>query len=274
MVSESPDSNGIDGVPEGNRVLHGDVNDGRYAPCSDARWCEHGDLTIVLSLRTGLYTSLTGLAAAVWSQICSGMPVRAAAEMSDADVADTNDAFRTSDLIHHFESLALIRRIDERAPLMEVPEHERPTDVFGVAAAGQNEAIRARVPSVISCCVGLALLRLTLRLFGLWRVLRLVRRIGGDQRAGALDGAYLRTLLRRTRIARAISPVPTACLEQALFVLCVLRRLGARPRLRIGVHPYPFSAHAWIEHDGEPVVESREELLRFRPFQPIDPALL
>jgi hypothetical protein len=36
--------------------------------------------------------------------------------------------------------------------------------------------------------------------------------------------------------------------------------------LRLGVQPYPFSAHAWVELDGEPVGDSPDSIALFRPL--------
>lgn len=243
------------------------MNEGRYAPSRDVLWCEHGDLTIVLSLRTSVYTSLTGPAAVVWARICTGQPL---SPPGTSDVYSNRD-FQTADLLSHLESLSLIQRGDG-GPRQE---DERERESAGVRLLAEIAKLRfVRVPSVAACCLWLGALRLALWSLGLWRVLHLVRRVGASGEMGTLTEEDVQMLLRRTKVARAICPVRTACLEQALFILCVLCRFGASPCLRIGVHPYPFAAHAWVEQDGVPLVDSREDLLRFRPFPPIDPSRL
>lgn len=55
-----------------------------------------------------------------------------------------------------------------------------------------------------------------------------------------------------------IYPVRTKCLEWAMtFVLLALKR-GWKCNLEIGVQNYPFMAHAWVECDGQVVMDSQE----------------
>lgn len=45
------------------------------------------------------------------------------------------------------------------------------------------------------------------------------------------------------------------CLCRSATVVCLLRALGVRAELIIGVFPIPFSAHAWAEVEGRAVSE-------------------
>jgi hypothetical protein len=62
------------------------------------------------------------------------------------------------------------------------------------------------------------------------------------------------------RLAHAVTltlrPLPTdvRCLSQSLTLLNVMERRDLHPTLVIGVRPEPFSAHAWIELDGRPLL--------------------
>jgi hypothetical protein len=50
-------------------------------------------------------------------------------------------------------------------------------------------------------------------------------------------------------------PGDTRCLMQALVLTRMLARRGIPARLVIGARTVPgFFAHAWVEHDGQPVL--------------------
>jgi hypothetical protein len=53
-----------------------------------------------------------------------------------------------------------------------------------------------------------------------------------------------------------IGPLPTdsRCLFSSLTVMCMLDRRGIEQTVVIAVRPRPFSAHAWVEVDGKPVL--------------------
>ena len=55
---------------------------------------------------------------------------------------------------------------------------------------------------------------------------------------------------------RVLSPLPTdsRCLFRSLTVMCMLDRRGIEQTVVIAVRPQPFSAHAWVEVEGKPVL--------------------
>ena len=58
-------------------------------------------------------------------------------------------------------------------------------------------------------------------------------------------------------VSRALSPLPfdSRCLVRSLVLTRMLARRGIPARLVIGVEPGPeFSAHAWVEADGVPLL--------------------
>lgn len=66
-----------------------------------------------------------------------------------------------------------------------------------------------------------------------------------------LGGAVTRTL-------RAL-PTDSRCLAQSLTLLEILARRGISGTLVIGARPRPeFSAHAWVEYKGAPLLEPGE----------------
>lgn len=74
----------------------------------------------------------------------------------------------------------------------------------------------------------------------------------GDEAAGLeearrLGGAVVRTL--------RFLPGDTRCLRRSLVLVRLLARRGIAARLVIGARTAPdFLAHAWVEHDGVPVL--------------------
>lgn len=56
--------------------------------------------------------------------------------------------------------------------------------------------------------------------------------------------------------ATAFYPGRSQCLEQSLVGYVLLRRRGFDAQLKLGVQPYPFFAHAWIELDGVALTEA------------------
>jgi hypothetical protein len=59
---------------------------------------------------------------------------------------------------------------------------------------------------------------------------------------------------------RVLSLLPTdsRCLFRSLTVMCLLDRRGIVQMVVIAVRPQPFSAHAWVEVEGRPVLPDGE----------------
>jgi Transglutaminase-like superfamily len=67
------------------------------------------------------------------------------------------------------------------------------------------------------------------------------------EEARRLGGAVVRTM--------RFLPGDTRCLRRSLVVVQLLARRGIAARLVIGARTAPdFLAHAWVEHDGKPVL--------------------
>lgn len=67
-------------------------------------------------------------------------------------------------------------------------------------------------------------------------------------------------------VRNASRVVPRAtCLTQALALQHLLMRAGHTPRLTLGVSKGTegFEAHAWVEHEGEPLLNERDEISRY-----------
>jgi hypothetical protein len=123
-----------------------------------------------------------------------------------------------------------------------------------------------RAPSLVRSLALLALVDVSLRLFGMRRTLRWVR--GGQQSAveAPVSQQMIARAVRQVATAAAFYPRRALCLEQSLVLYRMLRRQGAAVRLRVGVQPFPFTAHAWVEHDGHPINEHEDFVLQLSPF--------
>ena len=115
----------------------------------------------------------------------------------------------------------------------------------------------SRPPGVLRCLALLMTCDVALRVFGYARTIRVARRLAGERIAPAGETLIQQTL-RNIVVATALYPGRSKCLEQTVAGFVLLRRRGTPVDIRLGVQPYPFSAHAWLELKGAPVTESPE----------------
>jgi len=120
-------------------------------------------------------------------------------------------------------------------------------------------------PGVLFSFAAITTARLGLRWLGLRRTARLARRIVRAVGRSAPRGEPLEAA-RRVATVAAFFPGRAVCLEQSVALYIVLRRFGHPAVLRIGVQPFPFLAHAWIELDGAPLFEGEATVTAFTPF--------
>ena len=118
-------------------------------------------------------------------------------------------------------------------------------------------------PSLLGCALALVAVKLALMVVGFGRTFAtgrwLVRRRGAE----VVTPAVLSDAVRRVALVAAFFPGRALCLEQSVTLWLLLRRRGIDAELRLGVQPYPFGAHAWVEHRGEPVNEDPEFVRTF-----------
>ena len=91
---------------------------------------------------------------------------------------------------------------------------------------------------------------------GALAVLRRVPVVGeeGDVAATRLAGVRLGRAVTRTL---RLVPADSRCLMRSLVLTGLLARRGIESSLVIGVRPEgEFGAHAWVEHDGRPLLPS------------------
>ena len=122
-------------------------------------------------------------------------------------------------------------------------------------------------PSYLRCFLALLLVKAALLAASLRRIVRLIESSAPDEAPDeSRSRADVEHLARRITMAAAFFPGRARCLEQSLVLYAMLRRDGVAARLRLGVRPHPFEAHAWVEYAGEPVLEDPEKVARFIPL--------
>lgn len=117
--------------------------------------------------------------------------------------------------------------------------------------------------------------RLMLEILGSYRMARrvlqrmpirlAVRALRGDARVDETRGGERELLAEAWRLGRAVQltlrlvPGDTRCLTRSLVLTQMLARRGIEGKLVIGVHvDGGFTAHAWVEHAGEPILPADE----------------
>ena len=119
------------------------------------------------------------------------------------------------------------------------------------------------LPSVSGCAAALVLVKLSLKVVGFGRTYAALTRHVGRRGSEAVTPAVLTEMVRRVALVAAFFPGRALCLEQSVTLWLLLRRRGIDADLRLGVQPYPFGAHAWVEHRGEPINENPEFVRTF-----------
>ncbi len=123
----------------------------------------------------------------------------------------------------------------------------------------------ARPPTVLSSFLLLAATDLALRILGFARTVAMARRVSHARRQA--QPTLAPEVCRRVALAAVFYPGRARCLEQSLALYVLLRRRGIPVDLRLGVQPYPFTAHAWLELNGNALNEHPEVIRQFVPLQ-------
>jgi hypothetical protein len=122
-------------------------------------------------------------------------------------------------------------------------------------------------PSLARCFLALLVVKLALVVAGARRIVRVISwRAGVPPLHHAASPSDIERLARRITTAAAFFPGRARCLEQSLVLWAMLRRSGIDARLRLGVRPHPFEAHAWVELDGQAILEDPEKVARVIPL--------
>jgi hypothetical protein len=122
-------------------------------------------------------------------------------------------------------------------------------------------------PSFVSAILAIALMDATARVFGFARVMRLAHSLAGKEGGVNADAQLIEETATSVITAGAFYPRRAMCLEQSLALFVLLRRRGVPADLRVGVQTLPFSAHAWVEVDGQPINEKQGHIEQLATFQ-------
>jgi hypothetical protein len=118
-------------------------------------------------------------------------------------------------------------------------------------------------PSVLRCGIELLQVKIRLRLVGFHSTLRYSQR----RRHRVEDSPETPALVARTAlhvaIAGALFPGRVRCLEQSFALLRLLYMKNVPVSLQVGVQPYRFRAHAWVEYRGLPINEPGDGISGF-----------
>jgi Transglutaminase-like superfamily len=127
-----------------------------------------------------------------------------------------------------------------------------------------------RVPGHLACAAALMIVILGLRLGGLRFTQSITRWLIAPRRCVApADRTCIPLVVHRVDLAAALFPARARCLERSFALHICLGWCGIQTTVRLGVQPYPFAAHAWLELDGELVGDSPDSIALFRPL-PLD----
>ncbi len=126
---------------------------------------------------------------------------------------------------------------------------------------------------LVLCAAGLTGIHASLALFGYVRTRRWLEAITQRHTRRAASSTELesaRQLARLAAIAGRHGAVEATCLRQSLLVHARLRWLGLDPVLQLGIRPDggPFRAHAWVELEGEHLLEADARHVVFRVLPP------
>ena len=208
----------------------------RAATAASARAAER---TVVFDTAGGRYHGFEGVSARIWELLEEGASASAVTSALAAEY-DVGEERVRADASSFLAKLA--------------------GDGLVTCANGTDHA-----PTIAECTLALGAARLALKTLGAARTLSLARHAAlGSPKRGASPRLLEDAALANARAA-ALFPGRVLCLEQSLALYVLLRRAGIEARLCVGVQPYLFGGHAWVEHRGVPVNDSREGL---RPFVP------
>lgn len=115
-----------------------------------------------------------------------------------------------------------------------------------------------QAPSVALTAAVLVLVKLALALAGFGRTLTAAQWLVRRRPMESASAEQLLAMSHRVAVVAAFFPGRALCLEQSTALWLLLRGRGIEADLRLGVQPYPWGAHAWVEHRGEPVNERPE----------------
>ncbi len=129
------------------------------------------------------------------------------------------------------------------------------------------------VPSILHTALALTLVKVSLLILGFARTHDWIGAAIARRRRPApprpRQTETVEAIASRVAAVAAFFPARALCLEQSLALHWLLGGRGIPSTLRLGVQPFPFTAHAWVEHEGAPVNETRDGMKGIVPFPAI-----
>ncbi len=124
---------------------------------------------------------------------------------------------------------------------------------------------------LLSALAMLPAIALGVRVLGLRRVQAALARVAAHADAAAnaeRTCADAGSVARLVDVAGRHGPYMATCLPRSLALQWLLRRRGIETALRVGVRKTPtaIEAHAWLEHEGVPLIDAPDVHQRFAPF--------
>ena len=229
-----------------------------FVPDRDVLSVRQAGQMALLSMSDRAYLTLNESAMLIWQSIRIGATVETAARHVATFYGISEDDARhdVSAMIGSLQAIGLIRPASGAIHQRDVPP-----------ARFRAQPARAGLPTAVECFGALARMTAALRLRGAARLVRDAMNDTEPDRGDLVPDEHARILTRRIRLAAAWLPWTGSCLPQSLAIVELLRRRGYQPYLRIGVYPFPFSAHAWVVCGGRPVNETTEQLMRYRVLE-------
>jgi hypothetical protein len=121
----------------------------------------------------------------------------------------------------------------------------------------------ARVAEVLIAWLLLLLVDIAGKMLGFWTMYRVIGRVPIAPWRAADPAASTRRVCDAVDAACAGYLHQVYCLQSAAAAVCLARLSGLPARLVIGIRRPPFAAHAWVEIDGQVVMNDRPELSRY-----------
>jgi Transglutaminase-like superfamily len=129
------------------------------------------------------------------------------------------------------------------------------------------DAVPQPSAGIVRCGLALSFAWFSVRALGVNRALRLTQRLTRrPANCSPIAGDAQARLARRVAWIAAFYPGRALCLEQSIALYAVLRSMGYDARFRVGVRPYGFAAHAWVELGGAPIDEHPELMREMVPL--------
>lgn len=216
-----------------------------------APWLRHAEVAgcrVILDLRVERYRVLNQAASMMWCALTGESSVAGAIEALSATYQ-----VEESRLISDLETFA--RQCLEGGLL---------THAGGECEASYTDAqaVRHAGPSIMLALYSLVATARSVRRHGFAATYKRYERLARGE--SSQPGAKALRAFSRAENLFVAARAPDDCLVRSLALFRFLNRSGCRAVHVIGVQRFPFRAHAWVECDGQPALQSSVE--RYTPL--------